>query len=113
MACCTARNEFRFLTSTLLPADDADDDHDELGLLGFNDRFTSSRSEPSSMLQSETPRNRHIAWSSLENSTACPASRISGFDTTSSNATPARLKSSSAYSESTMFLDVSAVSPVV
>ena len=55
--------------------------------------LASARIEPSSMLQSLTPRRRRVARSWRRNAPACVDVRRSGSETISSSGVPPRLKS--------------------
>ncbi len=85
------RKEFMFLSSVLMPS--------SLEPTGRSEMLASQRSEPSSMLTSDTPSWRSVLRSSFSHSLACSAERTSGSVTISASGVPPRLKSTMLASE--------------
>ena len=79
------RKEFMFLSSVFVPS--------SVVPTGRSEMFASQRSDPSSMLTLLTPNRRSVARSSLSQSDACLAVRMSGSVTISASGVPPRLKS--------------------
>ena len=82
-ACCTLRNEFRFLISTLVPS--------VVAPRGRSETLASQRSEPSSMLPSHTPMKSSTARKALRYAAASSGERRSGWLTVSISGMPERL----------------------
>ena len=85
------RKEFMFLSSVLTPSSELP--------AGRSEMLASARSEPCSMFTSLTPSARRVLRSSLRNSPACSAERMSGSVTISARGVPPRLKSTTLCSE--------------
>ncbi len=83
MPCITKRNEFMFLSSVFVPR--------PVEPTGRMETLASQRSEPSSMLTSETPNWRRVSRSSCSQSRACSAEWMSGSVTISASGVPPRL----------------------